>query len=267
MSYDAILINVEHSLLIPKLNQLLTNLHGQVPTLAERYAEEPLLLPMLNDLDVYFAVPLALLGQPVSLVYPENQEVVDALLAAIREEQPAFFKLFSSTPREIDFSQFTPRGHYTETFGFRGPSLMQYFQAMIWLGRTEIYLSAPKQALPSLQQKEEDIQRQTILAVLVTEVAEAGNVFDLIKDIDSTLRFMVGESDNVTLFHLLDLMIEVDIQDAGELLDVQVWKDFQSSLLTKEYASQRILSQLLKSDPMNLEQIEPASAFLLPSAI
>jgi len=263
MSYDAILMNVERSLLIPKLLELLKTLHTQVPTLAARYASEPRLLPMLKDLDVYLTVPLTLLGQRISPVYPENQEVVDALLAAIQAEQPEFFELFSSTPREIDFSQFRPRGHYTQTFGFPGPSLRQYFQSMMWLGRTELYLSAPKQHNPDLQQKEEDIQRQTILATLVAEAALAGAVFPLIQEIDDTSRFMVGESDNVTLFHILDLMDEVDLKDASELLDVQVWKDFQATLLTKEYAPQRILSQLLLSHPMNPEQIEPASAFLL----
>jgi len=262
MSYDSILINVEHSLLIPKLSQLLTTLHAQIPKLSEHYALEPKLLPMLKDFDVYLTVPLVLLEQQISPVYPENQEVVDALLAAIQAEQPKFFELFSSTPREIDFSQFTPRGHYTETFGFRGQSLMQYFQAMIWLGRTEIYLSAPKQGNPSLQQKEEDIQRQTILAALIAEAAETAGVYDMISDIDSTLRFLVGESDNVTLFHIRDLMDETDLQDATELLEVQVWKDFQATLLAKEYAPQRILSQILLS-PMGPEQIEPASAFLL----
>lgn len=35
-----------------------------------------------------------------------------------------------------DFSQFKPRGHYTET-----PELEQYFRAMIWLGRTDIMLT------------------------------------------------------------------------------------------------------------------------------
>ena len=119
-----------------------------------------------------------LLGQPVSVVYPENQEVVDVLLDAIQRQQPAEYELFASTPRLMDFSQFTPRGHYTHP---EFPKLAKYFQAMMWLGRTEIYLTAPKQGDPGLQPKEEDIQRQAIVTVLVLEATEAGSVFGLLE--------------------------------------------------------------------------------------
>ena len=257
MSYDAILMDVELSMLIPKLNELLTTLHEQVPTLAERYESEPLLLPMLKDLDVYLTVTRILLGKSVSPVYPENEETIKELLGAIAAEQPVRYKLFSSTPRDIDFSQFTPRGHYTQL-----PELTKYFQAMIWLGRTEMYLTAPKQGNPLLQQKEEDIQRQTIDAALLAEAADTGDAFALLSEIDNTIKFMVGESDNVKLEHIRMLMNETGVQNASQLLKVPVWKNFQVALLEKPYSVQHILSQMLVS-PSALEQIEPASAFLL----
>jgi len=44
---------------------------------------------------------------------------------------------------------------------------------MMWLGRTEIYLIAPKQdALPV---PDADIQRQTVLAALTTEAIKGAN--------------------------------------------------------------------------------------------
>jgi len=228
MSYDMILADIERSILLPKLEKLLENLHAQVPKLAKRYAGEPLLLPMLKDIDVYLTVPRALLGHPVSPAYHDNHKTVRELLDAIAAEQVAEYRLFSSTPRDIDFSQFTPRGHYTPSkgrdWGIQLTELTQYFQAMMWLGRTEIYLSAPKQDNPVLQQKEEDIRRQTIDSVLLAEAAETGGVLDLLADIENTLRFMVGASDNVTLEHIRELMDETDLKDASQLLDVQVWE-------------------------------------------
>ena len=256
MSYDEILVSTEEAYFIPKVTELLRKLHDEVPKLAEKYADTPQLVPMLRDLDLYLAVTLKLLNKPVSLVYPENQASVNQLLDAISSQQALDYPLFAETLRTLDFSQFTPRGHYTRT-----PELTAYFQAMIWLGRTEVYLTKPKGAIP--EPTDADIQRQTIGAILLLEAAEASGVIPLLEEIDETLRFLIGESDNVTLNNLREVRDEIDIKDARELLDVAVWKDFQATLLAKPFSSQRILSQILFSSGASAGQIEPASAFLL----
>ena len=60
----------------------------------------------------------------------------------------------------------------------------------MWLGRIEIYLSAPEEhdAAPT----EADIQRQTILAVLVAEATEASNSMTQGAIIDRNAR--IGEN-------------------------------------------------------------------------
>jgi hypothetical protein len=213
---------------------------------------------MLNDLDVYLTVPRALIDTlPVSPVFASNAQVVKDLLGMIKAEQPASYNLFAERCRRIDFSQFTPRGHYT-----RAPELTRYFQAMMWLGRTEIYLIAPKSddaCVPSA----EDVQRQIILSVLVHEAAKEADAYGLLDEIDGTIRALVGESDNVTLPNIDELMRETGTSAASDLLDMKKVEEFQATLATKPYAGQRILSQILMSDPMSPEQLAPASAFLL----
>lgn len=256
MSYDAILKDVEERILIAKLDSLLAKLHTQLPALAVRYQAYPAMKQMLLDVDLYITVPRKLLGNIVTPVFPENVTTVDSMMNFIAAEKPAYYSLFSSVPRNIDFSQFTVRGHYTQS-----KELSRYFQAMMWLGRTEMYLIAPVNSLPP--QNDIDIQRQMIDAVLVAEAAKLSNAYPMLEEMDSIIRFFVGESDNVTLPNIQTLMQAAKIDSASALLDMKVYTTFQDTLKQKSFAFQRILSQIIISDPSSPDSIQPASAFLL----
>lgn len=258
MSFDNILIDVERQILIPKLGELLTKLHAQIPQLTVRYATDTAMTQSLKDVDVYLTISLKLLGQTVSPYYPDNNVVITQLLNLIYAEQPADYPLFSSVNRTLDFSQFKVRGHYTNQYY---PELAKYFKAMMWLGRTEIYLLAPKSIGGGIPK--EDIQRQTIDAVLILETAQLANAFPILEEIDGIIKFFVGESDNVTLPNVQQLTTAANITFANQLLDNATLQKFQDTLNTKSYAFQRILSQILYNDPMNPDSIVPASAFLL----
>ncbi len=256
MSCDGILMQVESSVLSKKLDTLLSSLHSQLPAMTTEYSSSPPMKQMLQDVDIYLTVPQILLGDAATPTFSENTPVINQLLGLIKAEQPAEFALFSSTQRTIDFSQFTPRGHYTQT-----PQLACYFQAMMWLGRTEMYLIAPVSADPP--QTDADIQRQTIDAVLVNEATEAAGRDSLLKEIDSIIQFFAGQSDNVTLPNIQSLVQETNLASADRLLDTLTWRNFQDTVALKPYAFQRINSQILMSDPLSLEQVTPAAAFLL----
>jgi hypothetical protein len=256
MSYDAMLKDVEGAVLIPRLDTLLARLHGQLPMLATRYASAPEMKQSLIDVDLYFTVARKLLGSTATPVYAESEGSVNTMMALIKGEMPRQYPLFSSTPRLVDFSQFTVRGHYTQT-----DALKKYFQAMIWLGRTEMYLLAPVNAIPS--PTNEDIQRQTIDAVLVAEAAQGADAYGRLEEIDGVLRFFVGESDNVTLPNVRTLMQTTSTDNAAMLLDTTRLRVFQDTLKRQSFAFQRILSQIILSDPANPDDIKPASSFLL----
>jgi hypothetical protein len=255
MSCDAILMQVESNVLIEKLDTLLSSLHAQLPAIAAKYSSSPAMKQMVNDIDVYLTVPQNLLGKVTAPTFSENTAVVNQLLSLIKAEQPVSFALFSRTPRTIDFSQFTPRGHYTQ------PPLSNYFQAMMWLGRTEMYLIAPISV--DQPQTDADIQRQTIDAVLVNETTEAAGKDSLLQEIDGIIQLFTGESDNITLPNICSLVQETNLSSADQLLDTLTWRKFQDTLALKPYAFQRINSQILTSDPMSPDQIKPAASFLL----
>jgi hypothetical protein len=254
-SYDSILVAVELSVLAPALIDLTGALHASIGALETRYADDPAMAQPLRDLDVYVTVGRRMLRGGGEPVFPENADIVDTLAGFIGNENPASYPLFGETPRLIDFSQFTPRGHYAGVV-----ALEQYFRAMMWFGRTEVYLSAPKAAEPRIP--DEDIQRQTILAALILELVDVAGASQAVADIESAIRTIAGPSDNVTPDNFRELMADMSLPNAGALQDVPTWEAFREALLAKPYASQRILSQILFSPPGG-EKIEPASAFLL----
>jgi len=257
MSYDEILKVVETYLLIGKLDTLLASLHNQLPARAAAYAGDPGMRQMLLDVDLYLTIPRRLLGSNEGPLFAENMTLVSQILGFITAQQVVRFPLFQSVPHDIDFSQFTPRGHYTQS-----PELTRYFQAMIWLGRTELAI-LPAVQPGEVKPPESDFQRQTIDAVLLHEAALGCDGYPKLEEIDQVIRLFVGESDNITLPQIQAMAGESALTDASALLDTLTFRHFCDILQQKSYAFQRINSQILWSDPMSPDQLRPAGAFLL----
>ncbi len=257
-SYDDMLVEIEEMMLIPALDTLLGRMAGAIPDLQAKYGTSAM-RPALRDLDLYITTTRSLLkpGSAYAPFYIENVGPRDTLMHLIAAEQPADYALFAKAPRTIDFSQFTPRGHYTQK-----PSLTNYFKAMIWLGRTEMQLIAPVE--PGAPQRPwRDMQRQAILSLLVNEAIASSRADYLHERIDRAIAVLVGESDNITVANLRSFVAENGPADPRALLDSARFQAFSAQLATKSYAGQRINSQILMSDPLSPEQIEPAAAFLL----
>jgi hypothetical protein len=265
MSYSEILINIEQYELLPRLTALLTGLHDALADLEQIYAAVPDMREPLRDVDLYFTIPLLLLAEPAAPRYVENIDAVAALMNMIEMELPAAYPLFipDAIPidRDIDFSQFTPRGHYTQH-----EELTRYFQAMMWLGRTELYLVVPKsQEYNQLSEEERDAigSRQTAASYLIAEALTYGNNRQYLEEMNGIVTFLVGESDNVAAEHLLLLKEKTGFEHAASLLEINTYRLFKEALESEPFARQKILSQMLRSDPFSPDKIEPASAFLL----
>jgi len=256
ISYDNVLKEVEKSLLAPRLQTLLGSLRQQVPVLAARYSAETRMQQMVRDVDVYLTVAHSLLLQPVSPYFIENEALVQDMLNDVAAQKPKDVALFASTSRIMDFSQFIVRGHYT-----KDSLLSHYFRSMIWLGRTELMLLAPLGTTTDWPL--EDIQRQAIDALLIAEAVTAAGAAPDIAALDSLITFLVGEQDNVTLENLAAVRDQAGIVGADELLDTAKLSAFQSKLLEKSFAFQRINSQIIMTDPCDPTQVRPSSAFLL----
>ncbi len=257
MSYDLILRETEESVIIARLRQLLSDMHAAVPQMASDYASVPAMTQSLRDVDAYLAVARSLLeGNRTATVFAESGQTVDEILDFVAAEDAVQYKLFAETCRWLDFSQFTPRGHYTLS-----EQLTRYFQSMIWLGRTELYLIGPNTA--ECKPTDADVQRQTVDAALLIELLDRTGARAILDDIDRLISFFVGEQDNVTPDNLTQVLTEESLT-AATLLDESTWRAFQDVVRTKPFAEQRINSQILFSanitDP---DAIVPASSFML----
>ncbi|MGB6123354.1 MAG: DUF3160 domain-containing protein, partial [Bacteroidota bacterium] len=263
--YVRTLAKVEKGVLKVQVKELLASLHGALPGLAAEYSGSPGMNQMFRDVDLYLTVPRKLLGETVQPVYPENAGAVDTLMQLIEAEEVGTYNFFSSVCRIIDFSQFKPRGHYTEPgWGTTDPPLEGYFRAMMWLGRMEIYLLAPESAgVGCPTPPPEDIRRQTIDAALLLELMDRANAWPEYREMEDVLQFFVGDQDNVTPDNLQSMLQTLSISQASQLLDTLVLDEFQDSLAAQPWAPQKILSQILYRDPMSPDQVEPASAFML----
>jgi len=258
LSYDNILKDVELGYIIPKLKEILDLIHKQLPALQTRYAANPEMTKSLEDIDLYLGVAQKLLNGTSSYYYSTNSAKQTELLDLINSYRFNSYKLFSENCKDIDFSQFKVRGHYTDEYR---PELGKYFQSMMWLGRTEFYLIRPNvDPLNCPRQTDADIQRQIIDALLLSEMLNLSGAQNAFTEIDDVIKFFVGESDNVTFNNLTSLKNAVQINDPSDLLDTNRVKDFQNELKKNDFAYQRILSQVLAAS--EVDSIVPASTFL-----
>ena len=260
-SYDLILMHTEGQILIQNMKDILTTLHNQLPSLDAQYSSTPGMQQSLKDLDIYFGIAKKLIGINTSFYYSTNNAHADTIMNWINTLQVPFTSLFGEKLHYIDFSQFNPRGHYADPGDIRlYPDLPNYFKAMMWLGRIEIYLLPPAYHVGA-----NDISalRSVILASLVHKAAINSTAYNAIQGFDNVIKLFVGESDNVTLFDLDELLQTTGITDPVQLTDTLKLMAFQDSLISKPFAFQRINSQILLTDPSNPDSIIPASSFML----
>lgn len=168
-SFDAVLVDMETLACVPLLTRVLQAASTRCHELLEARADSGTSgnggrdrsTRVLLDVDLFVAVALRLLLLPASPVsagpgpgvgpgagpatsgqhgltsprFPANATRAAALERLIATRQLATVTLFESE-RDVDFSLFQPRGHYTQS-----KELSRYFQAMAWLGIVDLRIA------------------------------------------------------------------------------------------------------------------------------
>ncbi|MCX5797646.1 MAG: DUF3160 domain-containing protein [Elusimicrobia bacterium] len=129
--FDASLRRLEAGRLSQTLKELCQRMLGESSALYSQ-TKDPALKEAARRNMAYFSVPLYFLqGQDAGAVAPEVKALVLEEAARCEKHQgldsPLILK--SDPALRVDYSQFTPRGHYT-----RSKELTAYFQAMMWFG-------------------------------------------------------------------------------------------------------------------------------------
>jgi hypothetical protein len=247
-SYDAILKEIEYAALQPDLQKVLDGMRGG---LAAEAAASTWPAETVLDVDEYLAVAasLALYNGSAPPVAGGSAANVTSLVAQAKAAGGAAEVTLFGEPRLLDFSQFTPRGHYA------GNSILEpYFRAMMWLGRTDLRLLSQKASGEVALGR-----RQFAAAALMAKLVEP--VRDDWERVDRTLRAFLGESDNMVPTDFSALRALAGVDSWAALLD-RSDEELARAIVGGGFGIQRIASQLLFVDRGN-EGAPLDRAFLL----
>lgn len=268
-SYDEILKELETSHFRSELDEILAECKA---ALAKRNAGAlPEISDSIRDIDLFLGVARKLLNTPPKSMQAEltksisqrffgaaseesvspsiaysvtgQDASIDAIIAKIdtmRLESPnggESTKIYGGE-RYVDYSQFRPRGHYTESL-----ELASYFRCLMWLGRADCgWVVCPEnQTQQSLTQSRRELRN----AVLLTELLhESGGTYRL-NELDNLIKFLAGRSDNFGVPQLTKLLRTSQIQSVQELINFDVIDRLQQAIAADPTNSQMIRSEVL----------------------
>ncbi|MEL6179793.1 MAG: DUF3160 domain-containing protein [Myxococcota bacterium] len=253
-SYSRILQQLETTYLAEAVEKMLSNMHQALERLLNEGAIPDSMAEAARDVDIYLAVGRSLIGETaVDSIHDDGptRERVSKVLTGVRDEGPSTLNLFG-VQAPYDFSQMRPRGHYTET-----PLLERYFKTMMWLGRTEMAIVLfDIDGTPVFNRAAFDS------ASLMNHLLNQGNATEQWRRIDKTIELMVGERDsmNPTDMEAFQAELNLDTLTAMAAMDDAA---LQSALLKSPYGLQRIMSQIIYTNPKHPEVVLPRVYLLL----
>jgi hypothetical protein len=246
-SYDSVLKTIEIAALIPALDDLLGSMHVRLAA----GGAAGLGADTRRDIDLYLALAQSLLGGfTVGAVAGADNAEIESLLEKCTAAAGAQAVPLFGLDREVDFSQFEPRGHYTET-----EELKRYFRAMIWLGKIDLRL------IETLTDHSQVFRRRQLEAAYGLRDLIDPPALDDFRTIDSTVEAFVGEPDNMTLPELDSLLVDLGLSDASGLAGLSDARIAQA-IVDGGYGTQRISSHIMING-LGVGTMPLSSAFLL----
>lgn len=225
-SHDKILQVLEQQSLLPRLGHFLGALRDALAKSDELSPEAA------SDLNFYLGVALSLLNGRVDSREPEG---VDDFFEQAVAAQGSSVRVLFGVEREIDFSQFEPRGHYAGD-----EALERYFRAMIWLGRTDFRL------IETQPNGDQVLRRRQVETVIALRRLLDGQTFAEYTVIDDTLSAFVGEHDYMALQEV-DALVAA-LGGMTKLDDVSD-DELARAIVDGQFGKQRIASQVMRREP------------------
>ncbi len=241
-SFDSILKDFELALLRAEVDTMLTAVHGALAKQADLSPE------LVADLDVYLTMGRSLLADS-QVGSATGDPAVDAevtqLLAAAAALQPARVELFG-VASDYDFSQLQPRGHYEDD-----PLLQTYFRAMIWLGRTDLpMVTFDPDGKPQFNRR--GLEGAFALQALLAGTGADDNW----RRVDKTISLLIGERDSMSPVDMTAYMDAVGAHTPAELATLSD-DTLYKALIDGDYGVQRIMSQIMYTDPTDPPLVLP----------
>jgi hypothetical protein len=252
-SYDVILQTLEWQFLEPNLMDLLKAMYDYYPAMYTKYSSDSRFSEALEDVDLYVSVARSLLHNSEYLPQTHTSDKFNEIIQAVKDEQMASITLFTETrTRNIDFSQFKPRGHYNKIiYTDKGErTLENYFRAMMWLGRIDFLLTAPPENPWEPDWTVDELRRMQLGAILLNELLYTCGERDLLDKHEQIISYLVGPDDNMTPGELNGLTSQV-LSSPAELFDSLKFDEFTGYLNASDDYGQKIMSNFFYVDPFS----------------
>jgi hypothetical protein len=196
---DSVVAELEKTRLAPMLERTLDAMRCALPEIAGSYPQET-----ARDLDVYVTVARSLLTDKdeAPAFEADAPKVAELVKAAKGAAGMTVVSLFGRD-RRVDFTQYTPRGHYAGT----NTELIPYFRAMMWLTRLELNLvsrSSRSSAATEIADPEET-PREAVDAMALADLAARAGVMDNVRALERTFAAFAGKREDVSLDALAEL--------------------------------------------------------------
>lgn len=253
-SYDQILETMEREIMSGNLEEFLADVYQNYSTLLAKYDNNAVLQNGLADADVFVTIAYSLIKDELQPANFADPETVQGVWEAIQNEKLISIPLFTfpGRNRNLDFSQFTVRGHYVYTQQQewqRMKSLEPYFRAMMWLGRTDFLLTAPPKNPWEEPWDDNEIQRMHIGAFMVNELLQNSAKLDLLRFNEQVINYLVGKSDNITPEKYQSVLSAAGINSAVQITDSATFQSVKNTLGHDSELAQQILSDFFFMDP------------------
>lgn len=215
-THDHLVANLERTALAPQLVALIARLHCAL-------ASQRLPPEVARDADLYLTVARRLLENKASASALGDAGVereATALVAELAAAGPMRVVHLFGRDRMLDFSQYQPRGHYTE-------DLAPYFRGAMWLSRLELNLvsRSSRSSAPALDPAE--TPREERLALALTELVDTAGEADHLAALDGKLAVLAGRREDVTLAELRAFHLDPRDADAPDKLRAAIGDRFQ----------------------------------------
>jgi len=150
----------------------------------------------------YFAVALKLLGEDVEVPHYAEKMVNEEMMKIEKHEG---FGMNSIFHYEEDYSQYVPRGHYTQS-----EKLQRYFKTMMWYGRMAFLLKGGENCIVS----EEDAHIATLQAAIISWnlyslKMDGINISEIWERIYAITSFFVGTADDLTPYEYIENILDL----------------------------------------------------------
>lgn len=230
-SFDSILMELEEQALSTNLEMILNGMSARLAEARKEYGNGVLSDGVL-DADYFLAVARSLLkGVPVRSQFGQEARVTATLSACGRMVMERF--VLFGRDRDMDFSQFKPRGHYSKS-----EPLQRYFRAMMWCGRVDLRIAGnPNESSP----------RELAGAIVLNDLLRRSGSFQIWADSDQALQMFIGQTDSMTFAQLDGILKEAKMQDPRQVKDLNSLSSIQEQINQGKLGQQEIRGDIYES--------------------